>query len=99
MRNNSNKKLLFFSVSRLEMDDNCRFDFLAIFDGPTSDSPLIKKLCGHSTPTFKSSSNAMTIVMSTDYANSYRGFSAQYTTTPISQPNSKSNEAVITDLY
>ncbi|XP_058045087.1 deleted in malignant brain tumors 1 protein [Ahaetulla prasina] len=91
--------LLYFTRHTLEMDGHCRYDFLAIFDGPTSDSPLIKKLCGLSAPTFKSSSNAMTIVMSTDYANSYRGFSARYTTTPISQPNSKSNEAVITDLY
>ncbi|KAG8135529.1 hypothetical protein E2320_008562 [Naja naja] len=78
---------LIFKDILLEMDEYCRFDFLAIFDGPTSNSPLIKKVCGHSTPTFKSSSNAMTIVMSTDYANSYRGFSAHYTTTPTSQPN------------
>lgn len=85
-------------MSRIEVDENCRFDFLAIYDGPRSDSPLIKKVCGRLTPTFTSSSNAMTIVMSTDYANSYRGFSARYTTIPVSQPNSKSKEAII-DLY
>ncbi|XP_032081477.1 CUB and zona pellucida-like domain-containing protein 1 [Thamnophis elegans] len=78
---------LIFKDILIEMDENCRFDFVAIFDGPTSDSPLIKKVCGYLTPTFKSSSNAMTIVLSTDYANSYRGISARYTTTPISQPN------------
>ncbi|XP_070609997.1 CUB and zona pellucida-like domain-containing protein 1 [Erythrolamprus reginae] len=78
---------LIFNDILLETDDHCRFDFLAIFDGPTSNSPLIKKLCGYLAPTFKSSSNTMTIVMSTDYANSYRGFSARYTTTQISQPN------------
>ncbi|KAK9400800.1 CUZD1: CUB and zona pellucida-like domain-containing protein 1 [Crotalus adamanteus] len=78
---------LIFKEIFIEIDEKCRYDFIAIYDGPRSDSPLIKKVCGRLTPTFTSSSNAMTIVMSTDYANSYRGFSARYTTIPISQPN------------
>ncbi|XP_039194431.1 CUB and zona pellucida-like domain-containing protein 1 [Crotalus tigris] len=78
---------LIFKEIFIEIDEKCRYDFIAIYDGPRSDSPLIKKVCGRLTPTFTSSSNAMTIVMSADYANSYRGFSARYTTIPISQPN------------
>ncbi|KAM6443049.1 CUB and zona pellucida-like domain-containing protein 1 [Liasis olivaceus] len=78
---------LTFSEIFIEMDANCKFDFLAIYDGPTSGSPLVKKVCGRTAPTFESSSNAMTIVLSTDYANSYRGFSAHYRSIPISQPN------------
>ncbi|XP_063163887.1 CUB and zona pellucida-like domain-containing protein 1 [Candoia aspera] len=78
---------LTFSEIFLEMDVNCRYDFLAIYDGPTASFPLIKKACGRVAPTFESSSNAMTIVMSTDYANSYRGFSAHYTSIPITEAN------------
>lgn len=72
------------------MDGKCRFDFLAVYDGATTDSGLIKQVCGIQPQTFESSSNEMTVVLSTDYANSYRGFSASYTSIPISQPNSKS---------
>ncbi|NXL85121.1 CUZD1 protein, partial [Alectura lathami] len=63
----------------LELDQNCQFDFVAVYDGLTTDSGLIGKACGLSRLTFESSSNIMTVVLSTDYANSYRGFSAQYT--------------------
>lgn len=69
----------FFSVYSLELDQNCQFDFLAVYDGLTTNTGLIGKVCGISRPTFQSSSNGMTVVLSTDYANSYRGFSAQYT--------------------
>ncbi|XP_006977031.1 CUB and zona pellucida-like domain-containing protein 1 [Peromyscus maniculatus bairdii] len=63
----------------LEMDEYCRFDFIALYDGPSTTSGLLKQLCGRGQPTFESSSNSMTVVLSTDYANSYRGFSASYT--------------------
>ncbi|KAM7329446.1 hypothetical protein ACRRTK_011059 [Alexandromys fortis] len=63
----------------LEMDDHCRFDFIALYDGPSTTSGLLQQLCGRGQPTFESSSNSMTVVLSTDYANSYRGFSASYT--------------------
>lgn len=82
----------FFSVYSLELDRNCQFDFTAIYDGPTTNTGLIGKVCGLAQPTFESSSNVMTVVLSTDYANSYRGFSAQYTSTPLVapvEPNSK----------
>ncbi|XP_006143994.1 CUB and zona pellucida-like domain-containing protein 1 isoform X1 [Tupaia chinensis] len=63
----------------LEIDDHCRFDFIAVYDGSSTNSGLIGKVCGRVTPTFESSSDALTVVLSTDYANSYRGFSASYT--------------------
>ncbi|KAL8187234.1 UNVERIFIED_CONTAM: hypothetical protein K2H54_040679 [Gekko kuhli] len=71
------------------MDENCRFDFVAIYDGATTNSGLVKQVCGLIKPTFESSSNFMTLVLSTDYANSYRGFSAHYTSIsiPTPQPN------------
>uniref|UniRef100_A0A8C5U981 CUB and zona pellucida-like domain-containing protein 1 n=1 Tax=Malurus cyaneus samueli TaxID=2593467 RepID=A0A8C5U981_9PASS len=65
----------------LELDRNCQLDFTAVYDGPTTDSRLLGKVCGRAQPTFESSSNMMTVVLSTDDATSYRGFSAQYSTT------------------
>ncbi|OXB64447.1 hypothetical protein ASZ78_000123 [Callipepla squamata] len=70
----------------LELDQNCQFDFVAVYDGLATNTGLIGKACGVSQPTFESSSNAMTVVLSTDYANSYRGFSARYTSVLPSPP-------------
>ncbi|XP_037659800.1 CUB and zona pellucida-like domain-containing protein 1 [Choloepus didactylus] len=63
----------------LEIDDHCRFDFVAVYDGSSTDSGLLGQVCGRVTPTFESSSDSLSVVLSTDYANSYRGFSASYT--------------------
>ncbi|XP_006879945.1 PREDICTED: CUB and zona pellucida-like domain-containing protein 1 [Elephantulus edwardii] len=62
----------------LEIDEHCRFDFVAVYDGPSTDSGLIGQVCGRTKPSFESSSDSLTVVLSTDYANSYRGFSASY---------------------
>ncbi|NXO02754.1 CUZD1 protein, partial [Rhinopomastus cyanomelas] len=70
----------------LELDQNCQFDFAAVYDGLTTNTGLIGKICGLGQPTFESSSNTMTVVLSTDYANSYKGFSAQYTSVPLPGP-------------
>ncbi|XP_069468218.1 CUB and zona pellucida-like domain-containing protein 1 [Ambystoma mexicanum] len=68
-----------FSEIFLEIDQQCRFDFLALYDGPSTSSRLIEDVCGRTTREYESSSNSLTVVLSTDYANSYRGFSAKYT--------------------
>ncbi|NXW66728.1 CUZD1 protein, partial [Eurystomus gularis] len=70
----------------LELDPNCQFDFTAVYDGLTTNTGLIGKVCGRTQPTFESSSNGMTVVLSTDYANSYRGFSARYSSAPLPGP-------------
>ncbi|XP_010137538.1 PREDICTED: CUB and zona pellucida-like domain-containing protein 1 [Buceros rhinoceros silvestris] len=70
----------------LELDPNCQFDFAAVYDGRTTNTGLLGKACGVARPAFESSSNTMTVVLSTDYANSYRGFSAQYTSVPLPAP-------------
>ncbi|NXT27572.1 CUZD1 protein, partial [Syrrhaptes paradoxus] len=70
----------------LELDKNCQFDFTAVYDGLTTNNGLIGKVCGRGQPAFESSSNALTVVLSTDYGNSYRGFSAQYTSVPLPRP-------------
>ncbi|KAM4774643.1 CUB and zona pellucida-like domain-containing protein 1 [Cyanocitta cristata] len=76
----------FSSVCSLELDRNCQLDFTAVSDGPTMNSGLLGKVCGCAQPTFESSSNVMTVVLSTDNTNSYRGFSAQYSSVPLPGP-------------
>nr|XP_001491318.1 CUB and zona pellucida-like domain-containing protein 1 [Equus caballus] len=68
-----------FTEIFLEVDEYCRFDFVAVYDGSSTTSGLMGQVCGRVKPTFESSSDSLTIVLSTDYANSYRGFSASYT--------------------
>ncbi|XP_057361381.1 CUB and zona pellucida-like domain-containing protein 1 [Manis pentadactyla] len=63
----------------LEVDEHCRFDFVAVYDGSSTTSGLLGQVCGRVRPTFESSSDSLTVVLSTDYANSYWGFSASYT--------------------
>ncbi|NWV53632.1 CUZD1 protein, partial [Daphoenositta chrysoptera] len=70
----------------LELDRYCQLDFTAVYDGPTTDSGLLGKVCGRAQPTFESSSNVLTVVLSTDDTNSYRGFSAQYSSAPLPGP-------------
>ncbi|KAI5175047.1 Cub And Zona Pellucida-Like Domain-Containing Protein 1 [Manis pentadactyla] len=71
----------FFSpgTCNLEVDEHCRFDFVAVYDGSSTTSGLLGQVCGRVRPTFESSSDSLTVVLSTDYANSYWGFSASYT--------------------
>ncbi|NXC36956.1 CUZD1 protein, partial [Campylorhamphus procurvoides] len=70
----------------LELDQNCQLDFTAVYDGPTTATGLLGKVCGRAQPTFESSSNVMTVVLATDYSSSYRGFSAQYSSVPLPGP-------------
>lgn len=82
----------FSSVCSLELDRNCQPDFTAVYDGPTTDSGLLGKVCGCAQPTFESSSNMMTTVLSTEDSNSYRGFSAQYSSVPLLGPVEPNSE-------
>lgn len=83
----------------LELDDHCRFDFIALYDGPSTTSGLLQQLCGRGQPTFESSSNSMTVVLSTDYANSYRGFSASYTSIYTEDVNTSKSLFITFNLF
>nr|DBA15034.1 TPA: hypothetical protein GDO54_004296 [Pyxicephalus adspersus] len=76
------KAKLSFSEVFVEPDVACRFDFVAVFDGPTTNSPLKDVLCGRTVGEVETSSNAFTLVFSADYANNYFGFSVDYIATP-----------------
>ncbi|MEE6486589.1 hypothetical protein FKM82_014638 [Ascaphus truei] len=81
---------LSFSEIFVEIDPLCRFDFIALYDGPTTSSPLLDVLCGRTTAQVETSSNSLTLMLSTDYANSYFGFSVDYVALPKSNTSSLS---------
>ncbi|XP_015795561.2 cubilin-like, partial [Tetranychus urticae] len=57
-------------------------DYLEIWDGPSRDSPLLRRLCGSSDPMiFKSSTNSLLLVFHSDEEYTSSGFEATWETT------------------
>uniref|UniRef100_A0A8B9GL35 Cubilin n=1 Tax=Amazona collaria TaxID=241587 RepID=A0A8B9GL35_9PSIT len=74
----SHRVLLNFTDFDIENDDSCYFD--NVFDGPSSEAPLLRKLCGTQLPPpITSSKNVMYIRMHSDATVQHRGFSARFT--------------------
>merc|ERR1712218_435865 len=66
-----------FVVFHVEKHSKCQYDYFAIHDGESTDSPLIgSKLCGTSPlgTTVRSTGNAMTLRFRTDGATTKTGF-------------------------
>nr|CAD7596895.1 unnamed protein product [Timema genevievae] len=66
----------------IEAGYNCSYDYLRIFDGNTTDSPILLTHCGNQLPNqtaIKSTGNKMTIRMKSDGSRSAKGFLANYT--------------------
>ncbi|XP_053564878.1 astacin-like metalloendopeptidase [Bombina bombina] len=72
------KVLLTFDVFNLEMYSYCRYDYVRIYDGRTTSSPVIGTFCGRSSFNRLSSGNALLIKFHSDYSNQYPGFHASY---------------------
>nr|VZI27767.1 unnamed protein product [Spirometra erinaceieuropaei] len=54
--------VLTFSRFELFAEDDCPYNYLAIYDGPSDSSPLLHRLCGAQMPApIKSSTNTMTV--------------------------------------
>ncbi|XP_040293008.1 CUB and zona pellucida-like domain-containing protein 1 isoform X1 [Bufo bufo] len=86
-----NTKLkLSFSEIFVEVDALCRFDLIAVYDGPDTNAPLLDVLCGRRTAELQTTSNSLTLLFSADYANSYFGFSVKYSALPESSDSSMS---------
>lgn len=66
-----------------------------MYDGSSTNSGLIDKVCGRGKPTFESSTGSLTVVLSTDYANSYWGFSASYTSVYTEDVNTSKSYSVL----
>ncbi|BHF77942.1 Bone morphoproteintic protein 1 [Sparganum proliferum] len=70
---------LTFHSFELESHEDCSNDYLAIYDGPSTSSDLLKRLCGSTTPEpIKSTGNTMTLHFITDKVINKEGFAAQF---------------------
>ncbi|XP_039305004.1 cubilin isoform X2 [Solenopsis invicta] len=65
----------------LETSNNCQFDFVEIYDGPDTLSPLLGRYCGSDMPpAIKSSSNNLLVVFKSDWSFEAEGFTLSYET-------------------
>nr|XP_033495310.1 cubilin [Epinephelus lanceolatus] len=78
--NQGNQLLLSFPEFHLESSSTCAYDYLAVYDGNSSSSPQLAKLCGSELPsTINSSSNQLYVKLRTDNSVNAGGFLASYT--------------------
>ncbi|XP_060698417.1 deleted in malignant brain tumors 1 protein-like [Hemiscyllium ocellatum] len=83
IRGDSDQRIkLKFTHVDLEVSSTCSYDYIAIYDGPSTNSVLLSKFCSGSDETFTSTSNSMTVYFRTDSSVTRRGFSASYYVLP-----------------
>ncbi|XP_009330082.1 PREDICTED: deleted in malignant brain tumors 1 protein-like, partial [Pygoscelis adeliae] len=63
----------------------CLSDYVEVYDGPLHTSPLLGKFCSGSFHTYTSSSNLLTVRFYSNSRYTYRGFQADYYSTPADQ--------------
>nr|XP_015202544.1 PREDICTED: deleted in malignant brain tumors 1 protein-like isoform X3 [Lepisosteus oculatus] len=79
---NGQKVFLTFTDFELESCGSCGCDSVSIYDGRTSSSPLIAKICQNTTSdSYHSTSHYMTVVFRTDGSAVRKGFRAIYSST------------------
>uniref|UniRef100_A0A3Q3W0B5 Cubilin n=1 Tax=Mola mola TaxID=94237 RepID=A0A3Q3W0B5_MOLML len=72
--------LLSFSNFHLESSSSCSYDYLAVYDGNSTGSPELARLCGSQPPTtINSTGNQLYVKLRTDISVSAGGFLASYT--------------------
>ncbi|XP_053567000.1 embryonic protein UVS.2-like [Bombina bombina] len=71
--------LIYFNVFNLETYTYCRYDYVRIYDGKTTSSPLIGTFCSKRSFNIASSGTSMLIKFHSDNTNQYTGFQASYT--------------------
>ncbi|XP_059613843.1 cubilin homolog [Phlebotomus argentipes] len=74
------KRLQFhFFVMQMESHENCEYDYLAVYNGPSLDSPLLEKFCNTShPPPLTSPSNEITMFFHSDEDSTDNGFQIHY---------------------
>ncbi|XP_059508915.1 deleted in malignant brain tumors 1 protein-like [Stegostoma tigrinum] len=81
IRRNVNQRIvLVFTEIQLEVTSSCSYDYIEVYDGPSTHSDLLSKFCQGSHLRFVSSYNSMTIYFRTDSSVTRRGFTANYYT-------------------
>lgn len=79
VQNNDRVTVVFRDV---QLESNCNFDYIEVFDGPYHSSPLLARLCHGARDSFTSSSNFMTVRFASDGSVTSRGFRAEYYASP-----------------
>ncbi|XP_066440814.1 cubilin [Eleutherodactylus coqui] len=63
----------------LEFENSCEHDYLAVYNGNSTNSNLLAKLCGDAHPApLRSTTNALYVKLRTDIARPFSGFLANY---------------------
>ncbi|XP_064410135.1 cubilin [Latimeria chalumnae] len=77
---NSHRVLLNFTDFDIEHGYSCSYDYVAIYDGPSAESPRLGKLCGGQTPEpITSTQNTIYVRFRSDNSIQHKGFSARFT--------------------
>ncbi|XP_036591124.1 deleted in malignant brain tumors 1 protein [Trichosurus vulpecula] len=66
----------------VQLEGNCNYDYIQIYDGPYQTSPLIARVCNGDRGSFTSTTNFMSVRFISDISVTRRGFQAQYYSTP-----------------
>ena len=69
-----------FADIDLEQSDDCEYDFVELFDGPTASSASLGRFCHMGATMVMSSGSSMLVRFRSDYNNAGRGFHARYST-------------------
>lgn len=70
-----------FRMFKLEYSFRCKHDYLKIYDGPSSESPLVGTFCGTTHPaSYNSSSNSLYLKFKTNRHSASEGFRITYET-------------------
>ncbi|XP_059158444.1 deleted in malignant brain tumors 1 protein-like [Physella acuta] len=84
---------ILINISDFELGDKCQYDYLRIYDGPTTFSPMYGDFCSSVPPGLMASTgNSMFVVLNTIGANMYKGFYGNY---EIRERNYTQNESGI----
>ncbi|XP_054975111.1 deleted in malignant brain tumors 1 protein-like [Sorex araneus] len=84
----ANNDLVTVVFSDVQLESNCNFDYVELYDGPYHSSPLLARVCSGDKGSYTSSSNFMSVRFVSDGSVSRRGFLATY----YSSPSNKSTE-------
>ncbi|XP_045709956.1 LOW QUALITY PROTEIN: deleted in malignant brain tumors 1 protein [Phyllostomus hastatus] len=79
VQNNDYVTVVFRDV---QLEGNCNYDYIEVFDGPYHSSPVMARLCHGARDAFTSSSNFMSIRFVSDGSVTRRGFQADYYSSP-----------------
>ncbi|XP_029376880.1 deleted in malignant brain tumors 1 protein-like isoform X2 [Echeneis naucrates] len=77
----TNDQRIFLEFTYLQLENCCSCDYINVYDGPSTNSPYLGKVCNSTLRTFKSSSNYMTVLFRTDVSIVGQGFIANFIST------------------